>query len=85
MSKFEFLEKAAKQAGVSVETAKDMILMEHQLNQLYPKSKVKTMTLNFSKKDERYINKIAKRLKISVSAVVTYSLFNSMEKEELKV
>ena len=73
--------KIAKKLNLTEDFAKDIIVCEHELKHFYNKKDLKKINLNFDKKSENMLNRIAKALKVSVSAVVTVALAEALDKE----
>jgi hypothetical protein len=75
------VEKAAKKAGVPLQEAIDMIVYDHELNFLIPKSKIKEIPLDLDLKTMRELRKIAKALNVSIDAVIGMAISSAMEIE----
>lgn len=73
--------KIAKKLNLTEEFARDIIVCEHELKHLYNKKDLKKINLNFDKNAENMLKRIAKALKVSVSAVVTVALAEALNKE----
>ena len=74
--------KAAKKAGITEETARKIVVYEHELSQLYPKKSLCEMQIDFTKESRQVTEKIAKALKVSNDAVIGTLLIKYLEEDK---
>jgi len=73
------LAKIAAKAGISEQSARDIIVQHHIINKLVTKPKTKTIPLEIDAKTEKWASKIARILKVDFDAVIVYSILVYME------
>lgn len=76
----ERLDNATKSANVSTDLAKNIIIREHLLNNMYKKNELVDMTINFTNETYDIVTKISDNLKVSVSAVLCVLLEEQLKK-----
>ena len=72
------LEKASKKAKVSLDIAKEMIVVDHELRSF--KNKLVNVDVDLSKECQQIVNRISKNLQIEPEAVLCYILARHVEK-----
>lgn len=73
------LKKLAEKAGITEKSASGIIVEHHLLN-ITPESKTKTIDVEIDKDLFKFVNKVAKVLKVDVDSIIVHALTSELEK-----
>lgn len=76
------LDAICKKAGITIEQATKMIVMNHELKHLIPKKELKKIQLNFKGDSLKIVKKVAKALKITEDAVINTLCYEYLDKQK---
>ena len=78
------LETLSKKTNLSTAQIEDIIITDHVLERLTPKSKLKTLKVTLSPDNTAFIRKVAKQLKVDPNSVLVSAILSGIKAEELK-
>ena len=78
------LEAISKKTNLSVHRLEDIIITDHVYGKLFPKSKLRTIKVNINGDNLKFVNEVAKLLKVDASSVIVSAVLEALKQEEMK-